>query len=102
MREKVGQLKSDKTHVEKQCELEAHGGCCTRILLDSTIEENGNLSESVWDVRAQYGLELADVWYEHDGLQAWLPFLIVAVKPLTSLKALIVRDLRRIKMVLYL
>lgn len=70
--EKVGQLKSNKMHLEEQCRLEARSGGRKRNQLNSPIDTKHNLHGNIRELRAQHGQEHADLRYECRSLQAWL------------------------------
>lgn len=68
----VGQIQSDRTCLQKQCDLRARCGGHKRDLQNHASETNLSLNKNIWEFRAQYDRELVDLWYECDGLQVRL------------------------------
>lgn len=81
-------MQSDTTRIDNQSELEARHDGLTRDLPESASKGNRSLRENILELRAQYDQEVADLWYECDGLQSRPATMVVAVKRLTSLNTL--------------
>lgn len=65
----MGQIWSNNTCPEEQCQRKARHGGQTRVLLESASETIKKFREKIQEVRAKYDQELADLWYERHGLQ---------------------------------